>query len=380
MTSYDYLFKVVLLGESSVAKSNFLKRAFFNTFSEDYKMTIGVEFHVKTIEYHNEIIKLQLWELGTRERFRFLIPMYCKGSRGAIMLYDITDSHALDKVIEWIQIIRNNAGDIPIMLIGNNLDLEDLREVSVEDGIEFAENYNLAAFREVSSKTGQNFNDAFERLAELLIEYQSSYKSKPITEIRQREFRINRFLSIRLENGITNIYVGGRLFNQCKYLLLNIPRGRVKEFDEIESIDEAAEKLNSSMEGTGRYKLGILPETEFWGHCSNLQAWYENDYDTRILHRNLSFPLLKALAKAGDTLAKKVFKDEIALRLENGYHSVVIYLINEGYLNYLSQEELETILENPKFLENLSKWFHNSQDIPKWLFMRIKTKLNNLNK
>lgn len=381
MPYYDFLFKILLLGEPSAAKTNFLKRGFSGIFSEDYQMTIGVNFHVKTIEYREQRIKLQLWEMGTRERFQFLIPMYCRGARGAIILYDITDSHTFNKLPEWIQIIRYSAGDIPIILIGNNLDLDHLREVSVEDGLEFVEDYNLAAFREVSSTTGQNFTVIFEKLTELLIDYHPSYPpyiAKTIPKIRQPEFRINKFLSLRLENSITNIYVEGTLFNQCKYLLLNIPRDNVRDFDEIESIDEAAEKLDSSMETAGRYKLGIPPETEFWGHCSNLQAWYKNNYDTRILHRNLAFPLLKALVKAGDALAKKVLKEEIGLRLESGYPSVVLYLINEGYLNYLSQEELDTVLENAKFLKSLSRWFHNSEGIPKWFSKRIRAKLKRL--
>lgn len=100
-------------------------------------------------------------------------------------------------------------------------------------------------------------------------------------------FKINEYLTLKLEGGTSNIYVRGRLFNQCKYLLLNIPVAHVKKFDNIESIDEAAEKLNRSMEGSGRSRVNVSPRAEFWGHCSNLQEWAENRYDTRLLHRNL---------------------------------------------------------------------------------------------
>ena len=106
--------------------------------------------------------------------------------------------------------------------------------------------------------------------------------------------------------------------------------------------------------------------------------WYENDYDTRILHRNLAFPLLRALVKVGDPLAKRVFKEEIALRLERGYPSVVIHLINQGYLKYFNKKELKFILENQNFINNLSKWFTQFKDMPKGLSEKIKANLRNL--
>ena len=194
------------------------------------------------------------------------------------------------------------------------------------------------------------------------------------------EFKVNDYLVLKLENNRTNIYVKGRLFNVCKFLLLNIPVERIHEFDDIDSIDEAAENLDTSMEGRGRYQYNLTPETEFWGHCSNLQAWYENGYDTRIIHRNLAFPLLKALYEAGDPQAKKVFKEEIAIRLESGYPSVVIYLINEGYLNFLSQRELEPILDNQNFFKIILKYTYNFNSIPQWLLKKIEKQIPDFKK
>ena len=167
------------------------------------------------------------------------------------------------------------------------------------------------------------------------------------------------------------------MFNQCKYLLLDLPIANKNNYDEIESIDEAVEKLDNSME-RGSIKYKISPETEFWGHCSNLQAWYENDYDTRILHRNLAFPLLRALVEVGDPLAKNVFKEQIAIRFESGYPSVILHLINQGYLKYLTKDELNTILENPDFIRNLPKWFKHFKNVPKWLVENIEVNLKDL--
>jgi hypothetical protein len=165
-----------------------------------------------------------------------------------------------------------------------------------------------------------------------------------------KEFKVNEYITLKLEYNETVIYVAGRMFNQCKYLFINIPIDKVSEYDDINSIDEAAEvnKLNNALEAGIRIHndIQISPETEFWGHCSNLQVWVEHDYDTRLLHSNLSFPLLKRLTEVGDPLAKKVFKDEIALRFEKGNNTVRNFLIESKYLNYLNKEELELLLLN----------------------------------
>ncbi len=170
-----------------------------------------------------------------------------------------------------------------------------------------------------------------------------------------REFEINKYLKLKLEAGRTNIYVKGRKFQQCMYLLLNIPVDRVEDYDEIESIDEAAEVLNRSMEGNHNNFGGrISPEEEFQGHCSNIQAWAENGYDTRILHRNLAFPLLKRLSEVGDPMARRVFSEEIAIRLASKHPTVIQYLTQNGYLRYLNPDEFESILDDlsPTFLHD----------------------------
>lgn len=176
------------------------------------------------------------------------------------------------------------------------------------------------------------------------------------TIITAKEFEINKYLKLKLEGGRTNIYVKGRKFQQCMYLLLNIPVDRIEEYDEIESIDEAAEKLDRSMEGNHNNSRRITPEEEFQGHCSNIQVWAENGYDTRILHRNLAFPLLKRLSEVGDPIAKRVFSEEIAMRLASKHSTVIQYLTQNGYLRYLNPDEFESILDDlsPDFLRNVS--------------------------
>jgi len=164
---------------------------------------------------------------------------------------------------------------------------------------------------------------------------------------------------------MTFIYVNGRRFIQCIRLSLNIQKENISLYDDIESIDEAAKVykktllLNRIVQGPKGVPVrdqnhDITPEQEFWGHCSNIQAWVENEYDTRILMSNVSFPLLKKLSKAGDPLARKVYKEEIALRLESGYPSVVQYLLEQGFIGEFSPEEFETIVEYSDFIQKVS--------------------------
>ena len=154
-------------------------------------------------------------------------------------------------------------------------------------------------------------------------------------------FKVNEYITLKLEDGKTNIYIKGNLFQQCKFLLINIPVDKISSFDEIDSIDEAAEKLDRFLEGPEESKIEILPEVEFWGHCSNLQVWAEMNYDTRLIHSTLAFPLLKKLVDIEDPKAKVVFKEEIVKRLENGYTPVIEFLYYENYLDYLDKGDID---------------------------------------
>lgn len=179
-------------------------------------------------------------------------------------------------------------------------------------------------------------------------------KSKQIDEIPKKnthvfdEFKINEYITLKLESGKTSIYMKGELFEQCKFLMLNIPIAETERFDEIESIDEAADILGWTEEWQVGVEYDIDPESEFWGHCSNLQAWYEHDYDTRILHSYIAFPLLKKLSEVGDPFAKEVFKEEIVSRISGGHITAIRYLILEGYLEIFSKEELNHLFYDEK--------------------------------
>jgi len=157
-----------------------------------------------------------------------------------------------------------------------------------------------------------------------------------------REFVINNYISVKLEKGKTNIYVDNSLFKQCKKLILNFNLN-YEEVEEIDSVDKAVEYLHKSLNENIPDGIKIDHETEFFGNCSNIQAWVDNNYDTRILHSNLSFPLLKKLVEAKDYKAKRVFKKEIIKRLEANFPPVTLYLIKEGYIDYLTEEEINSL-------------------------------------
>jgi len=160
-----------------------------------------------------------------------------------------------------------------------------------------------------------------------------------------KEFKINKYITLKLVGRRTNIYVDGQLFNQCKSIFLNIPIDKITKLDKIESIEETIDKLDL-IPDKQKEELDITPEIEFWAHCSNLQVWVENDYDTRLIHSNLAFPLLKKLYEAKDPLAKRVFKEEIIKRFKSGYPTVIRFLICEDYMKLLSKDELDRAFKN----------------------------------
>lgn len=167
--SYDYTFKIILLGDPEVEKTTLAQRFCLDLFDPLERLAIGVDFYVKTIELQGKKIKLQIWDVGGEERFRFLLSSYCLGANAAMIIYDITNSKTLDQISEWAKIVREKASDIPIMLIGDKLDLEESRELNREVGIEIVKKYNLSCYSEISIKTGQNIEKSFESLAEILI-------------------------------------------------------------------------------------------------------------------------------------------------------------------------------------------------------------------
>ena len=166
-----------------------------------------------------------------------------------------------------------------------------------------------------------------------------------------KKFKINECLALKLERGDFNkfetvIYIQGKRFIQCKFLLLDIPSDKIRFLEETESIDELAEKLDHSNDALSPTYIDIPPDVEFWAHASNLQVWAEHDYNTNLIRSNLAFPLLRMLSEAGDIVAKRVFKEEIVKRFLAGGPNVQKFLVIEGYMNYLNKDEMSIFINS----------------------------------
>lgn len=136
-----------------------------------HRLSTGAELCTKTVKLRGNNAKLQIWILSPSERFNSLRQLYVLGSNGAIIMYDITNMNSLNRISEWSQLIREKDGNIPILLAGNKIDLEDLREISIDQINKIIEDLQLSAFMEISSKTGENVELMFERFTQLIINF-----------------------------------------------------------------------------------------------------------------------------------------------------------------------------------------------------------------
>ena len=176
---YDFIFKVLLLGNSDVGKSSLILRYVDQVWSDTFVPTIGVDFKVKTLEIDNKQIKMQIWDTAGQERFRNVISSYFRGSHGIFLIYDITNRDSFKNLENWlIEIEKNASQNVLKILIGNKSDLVDDREITTEEGQAFA-NRNGMKFIETSAKMNTNVNEAFETLAKLMMEFSSEKKTLP---------------------------------------------------------------------------------------------------------------------------------------------------------------------------------------------------------
>ncbi|OIW07609.1 hypothetical protein TanjilG_29982 [Lupinus angustifolius] len=158
----EYLFKIVLIGDSAVGKSNLLSRFARNEFDTNSKATIGVEFQTQVVEIEGKEVKAQIWDTAGQERFRAVTSAYYRGALGALVVYDITRKGTFDGIKRWLQELdTQNDSSIVRMLVGNKCDLENIREVSIEEGKTLAEAEGMF-FIETSALDATNVQTAFE--------------------------------------------------------------------------------------------------------------------------------------------------------------------------------------------------------------------------
>ncbi|KAI9503362.1 GTP-binding protein [Coemansia spiralis] len=164
-TSYDYLMKLLLIGDSGVGKSCLLLRFSDDQFTPSFITTIGIDFKIRTIELAGKRIKLQIWDTAGQERFRTITTAYYRGAMGILLVYDVTDERSFNNIENWYMNVEQHASEgVNKILIGNKCDIEERRVVSKEMGQALASKFNIQ-FKETSAKSNINVEEAFLELA-----------------------------------------------------------------------------------------------------------------------------------------------------------------------------------------------------------------------
>ena len=200
-SNYQYIFKLILIGNSGVGKSCILQRYMKHTFQETYKCTIGVDFLMKSLIINGKTVKLQLWDTAGQEKYKSMVSSYYRGANVALIIFDLTNHMSFDALPSWIEnYYKNGPEQKNIILIGNKKDLEVERQVTQEEAETFAETNNMIYF-ETSAKDGENIDYVFNYAAEKLLEFYSGNNEAILKRqlTPNNEKQINNFQDVRIE-------------------------------------------------------------------------------------------------------------------------------------------------------------------------------------
>jgi small GTP-binding protein len=201
-SDYQYIFKLILIGNSGVGKSSILQRYMNKTFEESYKCTIGVDFLMKSLEVKGKTVKLQLWDTAGQEKYKSMVSSYYRGANVALVVFDITSRSSFESLPLWIEnYYKNGPEQKNIILIGNKKDMADQRQVTQEEAEEFSETNNMIYF-ETSAKEGDNVEYVFNFAAEKLLEFYGSQNNELNLKRQMNkttELQRDNFKEIRIE-------------------------------------------------------------------------------------------------------------------------------------------------------------------------------------
>ena len=197
---YEQLYKIIIIGDSGVGKSNILNRYLRNEFKQDSKSTVGVEFGSKQLKVCGTNIKLQIWDTAGQERYRSITSAYYKGSKGCFLVYDITSTQSFENIEKWYEeIIKTVDKDLSIILVGNKSDLENERQVTVEMGQDKAKNLNCPFF-ETSALNNTYIDTVFTTITE---DIYNRCKNAPKVDDEDDDFEIvpkdDKIININME-------------------------------------------------------------------------------------------------------------------------------------------------------------------------------------
>ncbi len=165
---YDLILKVVIFGDAGSGKTSLRRRFMRNEFVTDSRKTIGVDFETEDLKLAGKAIKLLIGDFTGDKKFRFMFPEYVYGAVGGILLYDITNDTSFSHISDWLSAIQGTKEQFPIVLVGGKSDLDDLREITWDEGVDAAKSNGLKGFIECSSKTGENVKDLFSGLTKIM--------------------------------------------------------------------------------------------------------------------------------------------------------------------------------------------------------------------
>ena len=200
---FDYLLKVIIVGDGGVGKTAIAVRFAEGVFREDYKMTIGVDFSIRTIDVpiNDSIrkVKFQIWDTGGQERFSYTRPLYYKGAVGGMVVFDLTDRMSFEHLEKWFEEVEKSCVSIPLLLVGNKADLPG-RQVSREESEGLAKSRN-STYYESSAKSGQSINAIFEKLGKIIVmQEEGLIEQENVTdEQRQHKEYIEQYMTLALQ-------------------------------------------------------------------------------------------------------------------------------------------------------------------------------------
>ena len=172
--NYDKTCQLLIIGDSSVGKTSLITRYANGTFKEEYLATVGLDYFTKVEEINNQTIQVKLWDTAGQERFKSLTQNYFRNAQGVLLTFDVTNTESFDNLKDWINSIKKNMEGnnvfIPLIIIGNKIDMEDSREIQKEDAQKFSTE-NKYKYFETSAKTGEGVDDA---IRDLVIQVLSS--------------------------------------------------------------------------------------------------------------------------------------------------------------------------------------------------------------
>jgi len=200
-SNYQYIFKLILIGDSGVGKSCILQRYMKHSFEESYKCTIGVDFLMKSIVINGQTVKLQLWDTAGQEKYKSMVSSYYRGANVALIVFDITNHKSFDNLPLWIEnFYKNGPEQKNIILIGNKNDLVNQRQVTQEEAEAFSETNNMMYF-ETSAKDGNNIDYVFNYAAERLLEFYGGNNQAILKRqmTPNNEIQSSNFKEIRIE-------------------------------------------------------------------------------------------------------------------------------------------------------------------------------------